>query len=1148
MTKYNIAASSELMENYIHTDFLLPQDKFIALQTNAGASLLFSIGTGGAFMLTVESPGETHGWRQTDLGAARIKSDFGGNATVKTFGAAQAAGAPGQPAEIHLAMVVSDGTSDHLYLSLRNSDSNLDWVGNPIWVPAPFNAADSGGKPITPPSPLLIVNVFLSEATDKEYIVVDTIRDPGQAGAMLTRYYVDGSLSGDPKWQLHDLAADFQADGYDSCLGRSAHAFGVDGIYTKGIVGTAAQLIYTPLYNAFDSSMPPLPSRLGLPGGLVADAIAAVRNPDNSSDLYVASAGNLFWFASANQHDGAIGVKTASDQLLNATRALYASESGGTITVWGLNGSDQVFYLTCQSGQQANPTAWSRPLPIITGVDAISPFIDRGYSANTFFAHTGDGLVKLVKSPGTSIWNQRHITLPPSVATRPATPVHSYTTHIQVTDETGLPAPNVAVILTATNVVSVYINHLYYIIGPQPIEVATDARGAVTIMETVTTLAGTRFHVSVASQPEIAVNTMDTAWQRNAQYTTADSLRAAKIVSRDGSSRNFIPSGTSDDTLREIAASNQSLAQAYSGLATTSRPATVRAAAMRLAPMGVTGGILADLGDLLRWLESGVEAVVKLIKDAAEEVWHFVVTIGETVYHAALDCVETIVAAAVWVYNAIKTAVEDVVKFLEFVFAWDDILITHKVIKSILLSLSRKPIDEFETLKADAKRLFANVQHQIDTWAGIPDLPQTTAAIFAANPPQAALNSAPANLGVHHFQGNVGSASSNVPVIGPAVTIFDDLIKMMETEGETLSGAVNAIKTDIIDQFSTLSLTEVMKRLLAIIADTILGSVENVVVTVLDVVEQLVQGVIDILTAKLDIPVLSWLYHDLTGEDLSFLDVVSLIAAIPVTVVYKAAAGKAPFPKGDPFTHGLIGARNLSEIQALFIVPRKVVRARIRGPEALLAADAATAVLNEDQLKTCAFATGLLAFVGSLVLVTTADLQRKKGFAWMKLAAVIGAVGNVAYVSPSFGGLINATNGNWATQVNNNLTLISIAKGFVAIVMATDTLRDNKDAAIGFASFESYLNLIWNIPVIANVAINASAYSTTYQSLIPETFGNFAFNFGGMLEGPIAILDKLDKPGPKEALIEAQRLLMCTYSTMMIVAGSIYRFAANQSH
>ena len=566
MSDYKVTTSSELMENYIQADFLLPQDKFIALQTNAGASLLFSIGTGGAFYLTIESPGQTHGWRQVDLGVAQVKNDFGGKATVKTFDAAQAVAARGASAEIHLAMVVNDGTSDHLYLSLGNSDSDHSWADKPVWKAAPFNATGSDGQPIVPPSPFFIENVFLSEATDKEYIVVDTLRNPGQPTGFLTRYFIDSSTAASPKWQLHDLPIDVQAAGYDSCLGRAAHAFGVDGLYTKGMVGPSAQLIYAPLYNAFSPGMPVPPARLNLPGGLIADAIAAARNADNSSDLYVAAGGGLYWFSADNQKDGATGTLVASNPLLNAVRSLYAVAADGVITVWGLNSNDTAFYLRCPIGQQAQATAWNAPLPIITGVDAVSPFIDRAYSANTLFAHSGDGMLKLVKSPITCIWNQRRITLPPSATINPATPIHSYTTHIQVTDANGQAAPNVAVRVTASNVISVYINHLYYIVGPSPIEVTTDVRGAVTIVEATESLAGTRYRVSVASQAEVAVNTMDTAWQRNAKYTTVDQLQAAKIVNRDGSERDFIPSSTSSDDLKRVAASNQALSISYNSL------------------------------------------------------------------------------------------------------------------------------------------------------------------------------------------------------------------------------------------------------------------------------------------------------------------------------------------------------------------------------------------------------------------------------------------------------------------------------------------------------------------------------------------------------------------------------------------------------
>ena len=145
----------------------------------------------------------------------------------------------------------------------------------------------------------------------------------------------------------------------------------------------------------------------------------------------------------------------------------------------------------------------------MTGADAVSPYIDRSYSANTFFAHGANGLVKAVKAPTTGLWSQRPILLPPSETKKDATPISSYTTHVQVTDANGRAAANVPVSLTATNVTSVYINHLYYVVGPDPIQVETDALGTVTtVVEQAHSLAGTRFHghsrpaASAGDQPD----------------------------------------------------------------------------------------------------------------------------------------------------------------------------------------------------------------------------------------------------------------------------------------------------------------------------------------------------------------------------------------------------------------------------------------------------------------------------------------------------------------------------------------------------------------------------------------------------------------------------------------------------------------------
>lgn len=1167
MASYSIDVSSELMENYVQSDVLLPQDKFLALQTEAGASLLFSIGSGGVLNLTIEEPGQNYGWRQVGLA---------GTWTVKSFGAAQSQDGK----QIHLVAVVDDGQQDHVYISFANSASDLAWTANPGWTQAPFNAVGGDGTPVPAPSPLKIADVFISEATDGDYIVVDVIETPGQQPEVLLRFYLDITTPASPLWTQHALGTDFEAAGYSSCLGRSASSFDVDGLYTKGVIDSASQLIYTPLYNKFGKQLHLQPhlSRLNLPGGAFANAIAAARGDDQTSDLFVAAAGSLYHFASTNQKDGALGILVANSALLNGVRSLYACVADGVVTVWGLNGNGQVFYLRCPSSQLDQEASWSTPLPIVTGADAISPYIDRGYSSNTFFAHTGTGLVKLVKSPTTGLWSQRNITLAPSAATRAATAVHSYTTHVKVTGADGQAATGVSVTLNATNVTSVYINHLYRIIGPSPIEIPTDELGTITIVETTGSLAGTRFTMSIASQPAITHNTMDSAWQRNARYTTTDSLQSAQIVARDGTTRKFIPDGTSQDDLQRVADSNAALATVYANLSSAPAPAVRALTAIRLAkpprPVaalalgGFLDGLETDIGDLFCYVASTVEAavdtvvdavevVVDVVEDAAESAWHFVATIGGTVYHAALDTVEAVVAAATWVYNAVKVAVEDVIEFLQFLFGWQDILVTHKVLKNVFLCLARSAITDASALSSTVTQAFAQAKGTIDAWAGISNIDGSATATLTRNPPLAMQNSAPANLGVHHFQNNCRSSSSDVPVSNPADDIFKGLITVMEQQVGTLTEAADTVKTNIIDNFSDIGVAGIIEQILDILATGILDVAGSVLTTSLDVFAQLLDGAVEILTAKLDIPVLSWLYNQLTGEDLSILDVICLIAAIPVTVIYKAAAERAPFPADDPFTSGLLGASTIADVHAQFLAAPSSSQGVRRLPNTLSAAAVLTgsddgAVLNQTLLKRFGFATGIVALVGSVALVAIVNWQRAsepvrplppEDRPMARVRAVLAAAANLAYVSPNLASLLNFSIDNDYAQINNYLTYISVAKSLAAIG-AVDC--DESNVGDLFAFSETFINLFWNVPVIANIAMNCEDAGSTYQSLIPESIGNFAFNVGGILELPINITPA---ESPAQAgLIVAQAGLMMTYALCTIAAGSIYEFTDGQSH
>src|SRR5262245_50226424 len=128
--------SSEMMTNYLQAELIAAQAKFEALQTSDGHSLLFSVGTNGAFNVIREQSGATvAGWTVTDLSTARITHDFPSGGTVSTFEVGQSVA----DGSFGLAMVVASGSDNKLYLSLGNSNTDLSWTAAPNWTAYPYD-------------------------------------------------------------------------------------------------------------------------------------------------------------------------------------------------------------------------------------------------------------------------------------------------------------------------------------------------------------------------------------------------------------------------------------------------------------------------------------------------------------------------------------------------------------------------------------------------------------------------------------------------------------------------------------------------------------------------------------------------------------------------------------------------------------------------------------------------------------------------------------------------------------------------------------------------------------------------------------------------------------------------------------------------
>ncbi|MCJ1398294.1 hypothetical protein MMC11_001491 [Xylographa trunciseda] len=937
---YSLTYSSELMQNYIQGEIVSPQGKFEALQTSDGHALLFALSTSGVFNVVAESSGTSRtGWADTDLSTVIVQEKLPG-ATVRTFDVGQSA----LDGTIGLAMAVSSGGSDHLFVSLSNSNSNTSWIAQPGWVACPFDAPNEYQSTIS------ITGILFSETINKQqYLIVDIDRSSVAAVKEITRYYIDPSRSGGTYWVRHDLPVDIESGNYQSCVGRKVKT-SVDGVYTMGKSGTSAQFVYVPIINAFGSG-PPTPSRLSLPGGIAASAIAAARNENTNptlhgtTDLYAIGGSTLYCFDAQEQRiDGALG-SVLTNAILAGTSQLIAMTHDGVTTLWGRNGSDVVYYTSCPTKKVSVSGSWGVPVPILTGIENISAYVNRSDGGNTIFAAGGSKLQKMVQATATSskLWQAQPITLAAQATTQPSLSFKSYTTTLQLRNANNIPAQGVSVALSAKSRTPVYINGLYYTLGQAPLNVLTNNNGSLTIVEAITNINGTILTVSAGGAAAISISPMEKAFNKLATLNTKDSLKSATIpqgtkaggVMGPAQSKPFLSASISDDDLSAAASSMGALKQAYDSLNSPKVPAAVSRVALA-APtkslFSVPGlnSIEAGAGDLYQWgaseANSAFDSAVQIIHDAATDTWTFLTTIAGQAYHGILDSVEAVVGAAEWVFNKIKTIIEDILLWLEFLFIWDDIRRTKEVMCNLMTLYIQDVMSGLKEIQPLFDGKIASLESEVNSWAGVngwPTFGSSGAAPLGSSSTNAAQTlTSPAQMLLGHFTDNADSMSiqSDLPGMSVAQDIVQDLLTALKQEGAVL-GAVGQQLQALAAEITTMSANDVVKRMIGILADGILSSAQVVIDCLLKVLCELSSAAMDLFTQKVHIPVISDILNALGVTDLSILDLFCWIAAGITTLGYMAThEGSAPFPD-DTLVNKISSVPNWTSLSTVMSQP-----------------------------------------------------------------------------------------------------------------------------------------------------------------------------------------------------------------------------------
>lgn len=921
MPQKKINYSTELMVNFKQAKIVSPQEKFQALQTDDGNSLLFSIGTDQVFYLIQQTPGTASGWKRYDL-SSRLSNVHGGKKVkAKTFSVSQNF----ISRKIDMVLAISVEGKDYIYISLNNSSAAEAIDDLTVqWETMPYD------DPHQPGITLDVKNLYITQTKNEEYIVADISRSTFNPPAnFLERYYIDPKKVNGKYWNNLPMGGDLNP-GVSSSLGRRDGGR-VDGIYTLGAINGSTELLYAPLYNPFDRKAPPTITRLQVPNG--ASGLAVVNVKSNTTDLFVIGEKTLYYFPADKQEDGDAGIPIFQNDLFDGVKEVFAFADSEKYVIWGRNRANQIFYTSCFKENVAESRYWTFPVPILTGVEQLSPLLNIADSSNVFFAVAGNQLIKAEQSTGTGIWTLQKITLDTPVDAK-AERYSSYTTRIQLTDNNDQILPDTVLNISSNSRMPVIINNLYYIITPDAITISTDASGSITIVQEIHDITGLQIMVADNAGTSVVINPMNKPFEKISSLNTADKLKDAVIVNPDGSTRNLVSGDVGEDRLKTVAAANIKLSEAYNEVSENfmRRPKVLLLSmpeGNRMYLEGIGETIITEVGDLFRWLASGIKYVADVIYDAATEAWHFVVTIAGKIYQGILDCVEKVVGAIQWLYEVIKTGIEDLIKYLEFLFQWKDITRTKEVFKNLSKLYLRYQIGQIGELKAGFDDEIKKLVKIINDWGGITDWKGLGAAATLptdASSQPAKGESAPGNLLLSHFQSNVGHIQTT-PINGALMpnsqSIIDLLFDALKKEGVILDAVLDQID-QLASEYQNMTLEEILKRVIAIIGSGVLETTQNVIDVLFDIIIQMLTSALDILDTPIYIPVVSDILEYFGVPKLSMLDLICYMGAVPVTVVYKIAKNASPFPD-DQFTNFLINATSFAEVEKAFNPPKIVL-------------------------------------------------------------------------------------------------------------------------------------------------------------------------------------------------------------------------------
>ncbi|RYO77880.1 hypothetical protein DL766_006319 [Monosporascus sp. MC13-8B] len=207
-------------------------------------------------------------------------------------------------------------------------------------------------------------------------------------------------------------------------------------------------------------------------------------------------------------------------------------------------------------------------------------------------------------------------------------------------------------------------------------------------------------------------------------------------------------------------------------------------------------------------------------------------------------------------FNIIKTAIEQLVEFVKFLFAWDDIRRTQDVLHNVAKLYLKHQVDGLGEVKAEFDGQIVEVEKTLSHWAGLDDW--SPLGDVASNPTSSSATS-PAKdqtsssmLFSHHSRANVGQVTvrDSKATTDIVQETIDGLRNAVSNEGHVLSEVYTKLQ-EVATNVASMSVTDAIKKIAAILGEGMPPSIRVVVDALLDVLATLANTAIDLLDTKI---------------------------------------------------------------------------------------------------------------------------------------------------------------------------------------------------------------------------------------------------------------------------------------------------------